>query len=267
MSDLALIFADEACAEALTDARLLAAMARFEGALALASARVGIVPAAEAEVIARVCERATFDIAALARAARRAGALAIPFVRNLTAQVATAAPEAARYVHFGATSQDVTDTAVALCLRDALARVDAVGLRLGDGASAIVHAHLRTPTVARTLLQPALPIPFAFKAAVWLSLATRALAGVRAEAQAACVLQFGGAGGTLSAFGEHGEAVATELARHLGLPRAAITSHSARDGVARLGAASAIMAGAAGKIARDGTLLMPPEIGEAFEPV
>src|SRR5712664_4638407 len=107
MTGLELTFADEACALALSDEQLLAGMARFEGALARACAKSGLVPVAEAEIIARTCTGARFDPAALASAARRAGTLAIPFVKQLTAQVAAASPEAARYVHFGATSQDV----------------------------------------------------------------------------------------------------------------------------------------------------------------
>src|SRR5256885_14381865 len=95
---LELIFADERCAAALGDERLLAAMARFESALALCSAELGIVPRPEAEQIATVCERARFDAAALARAAREAGTLTIPFVRELTAQVATTSKTAARFV-------------------------------------------------------------------------------------------------------------------------------------------------------------------------
>src|SRR3954470_309152 len=97
-------------------------MARFEGALARASARHGFVPASHAEVISRVCEAATFDMAALAREGRD-GTLAIPFVKQLMAQVAAVSKEAAREVHAGATSQDVIDTAVVLCLKPACSRV------------------------------------------------------------------------------------------------------------------------------------------------
>src|SRR5882672_2352835 len=99
-------------------------MARFEGALALASARADLLPVEDAKLIARICETARFDAAALARAARRAGTLAIPFVKELTAQVAAVSLAAARHVHAGATSQDVIDTGVVLCLRPAARRID-----------------------------------------------------------------------------------------------------------------------------------------------
>lgn len=241
-------------------------MARFEAALARASARAGLVPAEHAQTIARVCEHAAFDADALARAARAAGALAIPFVQSLTAQVAAASAEAARYVHVGATSQDVMDTAAVLCLRGAGERLAALATRAGDACAQLAERHARTPMAARTLLQPAIPVPFGWKAAVWLSLLARSRARLPAALAQACTLQFGGAGGTLSAFGEQGEPIADALAAELDLARAAIPWHSARDAFARLGAEMAVLAGAAGKIGRDVSLMMQPEVGEAVEP-
>ena len=266
MSSLQLAFWDADCADTLSDERLLAAMSRFEGELARASAKTGLVPEAAARTIAEVASRARFDAAALAADARPAGTLAIPFIKELTAQVAAVSPEAARYVHLGATSQDVIDTGVAMCVAPAAQRVLACARRLGDAAAGIARRHAQTPTVARTLLQPAVPVPFGWKAAVWLSMVTRARAHFRAAAREAGALQFGGAGGTLSAYAERGDAIADALAASLGLARAPLTWHSARDGFARLGAEAAILAGTAGKIARDVSLLMQPEIGEAAEP-
>ena len=180
---LELIFSDERCAQALSDDQFLAAMARFEGALAVASARAGLVPAAHAQTIARVCAGARFDAAALARAAREAGTLAIPFVKELTAQVAAVSPDAARHMHSGATSQDVIDSAVALCLKAAAERIVELTRHLGDGAAGLAKRHARTPTIARTLLQPALPVPFGWKAAVWLSLVARGRHNFRRAAE------------------------------------------------------------------------------------
>jgi len=239
-------------------------MARFEGALARASARVGLVPAAHAEIISRVCERAQFDAAALAREGR-AGTLAIPFVKQLTAQVAAVSSEAARHVHAGATSQDVIDTGTVLCLKPACARVAELTVQLGNGAAELARRHAATPTAARTLLQPALPVTFGWKAAVWLSMLARSLAGTRNAASSACILQFGGPSGTLSSFGERAGAVMEALAQELGLPASWVPWHSARDRFARLGAELAILAGVAGKIGRDVSLLMQPEVGEAAE--
>jgi 3-carboxy-cis,cis-muconate cycloisomerase len=258
---LELVFSDPHTAEALSDEKLLAAMARFEAALARAS--TGLVPLEHAETIARACESACFDVARLANEARHAGTLAIPFVKELTAQVPG---EAARYVHFGATSQDVIDTAVVVCLKEAAHRVLVSARRLGDAAARLADRHRDTPTVARTLLQPATPVPFGWKAAVWLSLVANSYRQFRAAAEEVCVLQFGGPAGTLAAFGSDGELVSTRLAERLGLRKPPIPWHSARDRFARFGAEAAILAGAAGKIARDVSLLMQPEVGEAFEP-
>jgi 3-carboxy-cis,cis-muconate cycloisomerase len=266
MAGLMLAFHDEACAEALGDERLLAAMARFEAALARASARAGLIAAAEAETIARVCARARFDPAAIGREARRTGTLALPFVKSLTAQVAAVSPQAARWVHFGATSQDVMDTALVLCAREAAARILALGRRVGEALARLARAHAQTPTLARTLLQPAVPVTFGWKAAGWLAMQARAQGALRRAAREAAVLQFGGAGGTLAAYGEKAEAIAAALAEELDLAPAPIPWHSARDGIARLGAEAAILVGGLGKIARDLALLMQAEVGEAAEP-
>ncbi len=240
-------------------------MARFERALAAASARNGVFPASHAETIGKICDGASFDAPALAKQARLAGALAIPFVKALREKVAAVSPEAARYVHFGATSQDVVDTAAVLCLREACERISALTVALGDASATLAKRHRATPMVARTLLQPAAPVPFGWKAAMWLAPLARSYPRFRGAAGEACVLQFGGAAGTLAAFRDRASEVARGLAEELGL-KTAVTWHSARDGFARLGAETAVLTGLAAKIARDVTLLAQPEIGEAAEP-
>lgn len=241
-------------------------MARFEGSLALAAADAGFLPAAHAQTIARVCDGASFDAALLARAARDAGTLAIPFVDALRKQVAAVSPDAASHVHYGATSQDVIDTAAALCLRDGAKRVLELARRLGDAAAGLARRHAATPTLARTLLQPALPVTFGWKAAVWLSLIARSYANFRRALEEGCVLQLGGPSGTLPAFAEKGPAIAAGMAAALSLTAPRISWHSARDGFARIGAEAAILAGAAAKVARDVALLMQAEVAEAAEP-
>jgi 3-carboxy-cis,cis-muconate cycloisomerase len=265
MAGLELTFADAACAAALDDQRLLGAMARFEAALARAAARCGLATEQDADIVAEVCGQMDFDAQALARAAREAGTLAIPFVKDLTARVAAVSASAARQLHAGATSQDVTDTAVALCLKEAMARVEALALRLGDAAAALSRRHASTIMAGRTLLQPALPITFGLKTAGWLAMLSRALPPLRVAVAGACVLQFGGPAGTLSAYGDQALEMQSALADELDLPAPALPWHSARDAFARLGAELAVLAGIAAKVARDVTLLMQPEIGEAAE--
>jgi 3-carboxy-cis,cis-muconate cycloisomerase len=259
---LELIFADERCAKALSDESLLAGMARFEAALARTSGRVSVIPTEHAETIAAACEQATFNAASVAHEARNAGTLTIPFIAALRKQIP---PASARFLHFGATSQDVSDTAIALCLKETSARTSKLALRLGDGLAALAQRHGDTPMVGRTLLQPAAPIPFGWKVAMWLAPLARAVPHYRNAANEAASLQFGGATGTLSALGDKGDALASALARELGLHKA-VTWHSARDAFARLGSESAILAGVAAKIAGDISLAMQPEVGELSEP-
>ncbi|MBK8064158.1 MAG: 3-carboxy-cis,cis-muconate cycloisomerase [Betaproteobacteria bacterium] len=266
MSGLHATWWDAECAAALSDAALLAAMQRYEGALALASERVGLIPAGMGAQIAQACAAVQLDVDDLALAARDSAVLTVPFVKQLTMRVAAVSPEAARWLHYGSTSQDVIDSALSLCLREAGGRVLALLERLGEAAAGLAETHAGTPMAGRTLLQAAVPIPFGFKAAVWLGMCTRSRAQFAGVLRAACVLQAGGPVGTLSAYGGRGADLARELGRELELPVPATSWHAARDSYARLGAEAAILAGAAGKIARDVALMMQPEIGEAFEP-
>ncbi len=267
MTGLELTYSDEACAASLSDAALLGAMARFEGALARAAASCGTIPSASAEVISRVCAGAKFDARSMAIAARTAGTLVVPFLAQLRAQVSAASQEAARHLHLGATTQDVVDSALVLCLQPATRRVLLLSAALGDAAAGLATRHAGTRCMARTLLQPALPVTFGWKAAVWLSAIARCHSAFGRAARDAAVLQFGGPEGTLSAFGARAVAMEAALAKELGLAVSPVPWHSARDGVARLGTETALLAGTAGKIARDVSLLMQPEIGELSEPV
>jgi 3-carboxy-cis,cis-muconate cycloisomerase len=237
-------------------------MARFESALSRAGAAAGLFPADHATTIGAACERASFDAATLAKEARNAGTLTIPFVNALRKQVAG---DAARFLHIGATSQDVSDTGLALCLKDSSLRTAELARDLGDALAALSRRHADTPTVGRTLLQPAAPIPFGWKVAMWLAPLARSLPHYRRAGAEAAVLQFGGAAGTLSALGGKGDAMATDMARELGLAKG-VTWHSARDAFARLGAETAILAGIVAKIAGDIALAMQPEVGELAEP-
>jgi 3-carboxy-cis,cis-muconate cycloisomerase len=266
-------FTFDAVASAWRDAALLAAHARFEAALALAQAECGLVPAQAARSIAATCVRIAEDPAAagldaglLASAARDAGTLAIPFVRALTAAVAAGDPEAARWVHLGATSQDLADTTLALQAAAARGPLLERLQQAGDALAALADAHRATMMVGRTLLQPATPIPFGWKAAGWLAPLTRSRVRLSQAFDDACVLQFGGASGTRAALGGRGDAVAAAMASRLGLADPASSWHGARDGVARLGAELALLAGAMARIGRDLSLLMQAEVGEAFEP-
>jgi 3-carboxy-cis,cis-muconate cycloisomerase len=244
---------------------MLASMLRFEVALSRAEARAGIIPASAADAIAGVTVD-VFDPAAIALGARASGTITIPFVEALTAAVRAASPAAATFVHWGATSQDVTDTALVLCLVRALGIITADHDRLSDALRRLSEEHAGTVMLARTLLQPAPPTTFGLKVAGWFGAVSRSGAAVASAAREACVLQFGGASGTLAALGTEGLTVAGDLARELELPLPDAPWHAHRDRLGALVAACGVYTGALGKIARDVSLLMQFEVAEAAEP-
>ena len=248
------VFADEA---------RIAAMLRFEAGLAKAEAAEGVIPAAAAGPIGRACKALKPDLAGLGRATALAGNPAIPLVKALIAAVKG---DAARYVHFGATSQDAIDTGLMLQIRDGLDLLLSDLAPAADAAAKLATEHRHTPTVGRTFLQHAVPIPFGLKAANWLGLAARAHARLRALRDTGLFVQLGGAAGSLSALGAKAVAVTDALARELDLAAPDAPWHTARDRVAEIAAGVAITAGAMAKIARDVALLMQTDTAEAFEP-
>jgi 3-carboxy-cis,cis-muconate cycloisomerase len=241
-------------------------MLDFEAALARAEAAAGVIPQAAAAAIAAACNAESFDLAALAEAATRSGNLAIPLVKALTASVAKADPEAARYVHWGATSQDVIDTAGMLTLR---AGIDALLVdidRAITGFARLARQHRHTAMVARTWLQHALPMPFGLKLAEYAAALHRSRKRLRRLHEETLALQFGGAAGTLAALGDKGLLVAEKLAGELKLPLPDAPWHTHRDRIAEAASVFAIIAGSCGKIARDIQLMMQTDVAEAFEP-
>ena len=248
------------------DVASLQHMLDFEAALARAEAANGVIPTSAADTIAKACKASSFDLGALAEAATRSGNLAIPLVKALTAKVAKAGADAARYVHWGATSQDVIDTATMLTLR---AATDAL---LGDidraiiGFAKLARRHRNTPVVARSWLQHALPMPFGLKLAEYAAALHRSRMRLQRFRSEGLALQFGGAAGTLAALGDKGLLVAKRLAQELRLPLPDAPWHTHRDRIAEAASALAILSGTCGKIARDVQLMMQTEVAEAFEP-
>jgi 3-carboxy-cis,cis-muconate cycloisomerase len=247
------------------DVACLQNMLDFEAALARAEAAVGIIPASATGPIAAACKAQAFDLAALAEAATQSGNLAIPLVKALTASVATADSEAARYVHWGATSQDVIDTAAMLTLRAAIDALSADLDRAIAGFAGQARKHRHTAMVGRTWLQHALPMPFGLKLAEYAAALNRSRVRLRRLRAETLALQFGGAAGTLAALGDHGWRVAEKLAAELDLPLPEAPWHTHRDRFAEAASVMAIIAGTCGKIARDVSLLMQTDVGEAFE--
>jgi 3-carboxy-cis,cis-muconate cycloisomerase len=255
------IFVPRAVQDAVSGRAWLQALLDAERALAVAEAQTGTIPAAAAETIADCCQADRFDASAIAEDGRRVGNPAEPLVRALRA---AAGEEAGRYVHFGATSQDIVDTAAMLVSHRALALVLADLDGVAAACAALAEQHAATPMVARTLLQQALPTTFGLKAAGWLVAvvdARRRLAEVRDRLPA----QLGGAAGTLASLGEHGPDTLRLFAAELGLREPAVPWHTARVPVAELGGALDLAAGTLAKIALDITLLAQTEVGEVAE--
>ncbi|MCA6122807.1 3-carboxy-cis,cis-muconate cycloisomerase [Bradyrhizobium sp. WSM 1704] len=263
---LAPMLSSAAMRTACDDTAYLQAMLDFEAALARAEVACGVIPAAAASPINAACRAESFDRTPLADAATRSGNLAIPLVKALTANVAKADAEAARYVHWGATSQDVIDTATMLTLRAGIDALLADLDRAVPGFAGLARSHRDTAMVARTWLQHALPMPFGLKLAEYAAALHRSRKRLRRLRRETLALQFGGAAGTLAALGDKGLAVAEQLARELDLPLPEAPWHTHRDRIAEAASVFAITAGSCGKIARDISLMMQTDVGEAFEP-
>jgi 3-carboxy-cis,cis-muconate cycloisomerase len=261
-----LFFSTSDFLEIFSDRRVLQGMLDFEAALARAEAAHGIIPPAAAAAIESQCGAELFDVAAIAREAAAAGNLAIPLVKALTASVAARDPQAARFVHWGATSQDAIDTGLILQLRDAIAHTESDLERFSRALATLAQAHKTTQMAGRTWLQHALPITFGLKVAGWYSAIERHRSRLRELRPRVLVLQLGGAAGTLASLGPDALNVVTAVAKDLNLGVPDLPWHAERDRIAEAGAFYGLLTGTLGKIARDVSLLMQTEIGEVFEP-
>jgi 3-carboxy-cis,cis-muconate cycloisomerase len=256
-----------ALAELFSDESVLRAMLDFEAALARAEARSGVIPTEAATAITASAKPGNFDVSALAGATFRAGTPAIPLVIALTDQVRKADAEAARFVHWGATSQDVADSAMSLLLKRAEPILSGDLLRLEKALAGLTERHKDSVMLGRTLLQPAPPVTFGLKAAGWLGAVRRGRHRLQNGFRAAAVLQFGGASGTLASLGDRGITVVQALGMELGLETSSAGPwHTQRDEMATLICACGVLTGSLGKMARDIALLMQNEVGEATEP-
>ncbi|WP_372392194.1 3-carboxy-cis,cis-muconate cycloisomerase [Xanthomonas sp. NCPPB 3582] len=260
------LFGDAACDALFDDAARVQAMLHFEAALARAQAQCGVIPADAAHAIAAACDVRHYDLAALAQATALAGNPAIPLVKALTARVSAHDADAARWVHWGATSQDVIDTGTVLQLRAALELLLPRLQQLCAELAELAARERDTGLPGRTLLQQAVPVTFGLKAAGWLDALQRAHRRLQALRADALVLQFGGAAGTLASLQARGLDVAQALATTLALPLPAVPWHAARDRIVEVGCAFGLLAGTLGKLGGDVVLLMQSEVGEAFEP-
>lgn len=257
-SALTAIFSDEQTVQRMLD---------FEAALARAQARCDIIPAAAVTAIEQACKVKNINLPALAESAANAGNLAIPLVKQLTVKVKEQDPQAAKYVHWGATSQDVIDTGFVLQLREALDQTDKLLARLLSALAAQTALHGDTVMPGRTWMQHALPVTFGLKLAGTLDALLRWQVRLHELRARVLVLQFGGAAGTLASLHEQGPDVAQQLAHELNLTQADTPWHSQRDRLLEAGHWYAGVSATLGKFANDFSLLMQTEVAEVSEPV
>ena len=246
----------------VSDRAWVAAMLEVEAALARVEARVGLIPGRAAEGIVEHCRVDEFDVAQLGKAAVRSANPVIPLVNALRAAVPK---DAAPFVHRGATSQDVLDTAMMLIARRGLDLVIADLGRAAATAASLAERHRSTLMAARTMLQQALPTSFGLKAAGWLNAIVEARSELIRVRRRRLAVQFGGAAGTLAALSDRGLDVVRGLATDLDLPEPVVPWHTARARVVELATVLGIAAGVAGKVALDVVLLAQTEVAEVTE--
>ena len=235
----------------------------IEAALARAQARLGIIPQHACDEILRHCSIAEYDFAKLKTQTERIGYPVLPVVQQLVALCRDGLGE---WCHWGATTQDITDTATILQIREALDLVEADLVAIADALAALAERHRDTPMAGRSNLQQAVPITFGYKVATYLAAFERHLQRLKELRPRVLVGEFGGAAGTLSSLGSRGLEVQAALMHELGLGQPEIAWHTVRDCIAEVGCFLGLVAGSCGKIAFDVKLMMQTEVEEVYEP-
>ncbi|MEV0388309.1 lyase family protein [Nonomuraea sp. NPDC050643] len=256
------LYGDGAMAEIFSAERTVLAWLRTEAALAHAQAEAGLIGPDDATAIAAACVPATIDLPRLWEEAVNVGYPILPLVRMISA----ALPEGPNgRVHYGATTQDIMDTGLALQMGEALDHLAALLALFGDAVARLVAAHAGTVIAARTHAQQAVPTTFGAKMAVLLAEVARQRERAATAARQVRVVSLFGAGGTSAAMGERSSAVRESLAGRLGLRTTEVPWHVARDGVAEFGVTCASLAATAARFAREVVDLSRTEVGEVRE--
>ena len=257
------IFSTAPMRSVFSDANRVQKYLDFEAALARAQARLGIIPRAAAEEIVRHCRAGEVDFVKLKQDTERIGYPVLPVVQQLVALCRDGHGE---WCHWGATTQDVTDSATVLQIREALALVEADIDAIADALGSLARRYRDTPMAGRSNLQQAVPITFGYKVATVLVAFGRHKQRLKELRARVLVGEFGGAAGTLASLGGRGLEVQAELMRELGLGVPAIAWHTVRDTIAEVGCFLGLVTGTCGKIAFDIKLMMQTEVEEVYEP-
>ena len=256
------VFSTPSMRAVFSDDAQLRAYLQAEVALAVAQGETGVIPREAAEAIALKAPTVVLDRGQLKRDTENVGYPIVGLVRQLSEGLG----EPGRYLHWGATTQDIMDTATVLQLREAVALIESQLTDVMATLADLARLHRDTPMAGRTHLQQALPVTFGHKAAIWLSSLQRSAERLAQAKPRALQAQLGGAAGTLASLGDRGLDVRAAYARALGLTEPDITWHVARDGLVEMVQTLAVICGALGKIGYDVMILMATEIGEVFEP-
>ncbi|QXD32892.1 3-carboxy-cis,cis-muconate cycloisomerase [Candidatus Pelagisphaera phototrophica] len=251
--------------DVLSSEQRLKAMLVVEAALAVALHKSGIISEKQADAISEACASESFDANAIYANGSKSGTPVIPLVKEIVAHARSKSEEAARFVHFGATSQDILDTATVLQLQEVVSQICRQLLKVESAFVNLAEEHSKTIALGRTLLQPGPPISFGLKVASWKAAVRRCRQRLETSASSALVLQFGGAVGNLSSLDKKGMHVAKHLAEELELPLPDAPWHAHRDRLVELASATGILVGSLGKIARDISLHCQGEVGELRE--
>ncbi len=257
------IFTTPAMREVWSDENRVQKYLDFEGALARAQAKLGIIPKNAAAEIVKHCDVKKMDFAKLKERTEKVGYPVLPVVNQL---IALCKNDLGEWAHWGATTQDITDTAAILQIREALDLIEKDINGCADALAKLAKKHRDTVMVGRSNLQQAVPITFGYKMATILGAFERhreRLAQLRKRVE---VGEFGGAAGTLSSLGKDGLRVQAALMKELKLGQPDISWHTVRDRIAEVGCFLGLVAGTCGKIAFDIKLLMQTEVEEVMEP-
>lgn len=257
------VFTTEAMREVWSDENRVQKYLDFEAALALAQARLKIIPQEACDEIVRHCHAKNIDMAKLKEATERIGYPVLPVVQQLVKLCKDGLGE---WSHWGATTQDITDTATVLQMREALAIVEQEIDGICAALAALAKKYRDTPMAGRSNLQQAVPITFGYKMATMLAAFERHKQRLNELKPRVLVGEFGGAAGTLSSLGKDGLTCQAELMKELKLGQPAISWHTVRDCIAEVGCFLGLVTGSCGKIAFDVKLLMQTEVEEVFEP-
>jgi 3-carboxy-cis,cis-muconate cycloisomerase len=257
------IFTTEAMRNVLSDENRVQKYLDFEAALARAQARLKIIPQEAADEVVKHCDAKEYDMAKLKEATERIGTPVLPVVQQLVKLCKDGLGE---WSHWGATTQDITDTATVLQLREALAIIETDINAIADALAALAKKYRDTPMAGRSHLQQAVPITFGYKMATLLAGFERHKQRLAELKPRVLVGEFGGAAGTLSSLGKDGLRVQVELMKELQLGQPAIAWHTVRDCIAEVGCFLGLVTGSCGKIAFDVKLLMQTEVEEVYEP-